>query len=190
MKNKLIIGIGIIILIVIVIAIIFMIYRNNINHANNIQTSYEQNIGIPENIVTSQNNTSNEINYTNKSIEEGEASNMKITLNDIEYEVRLEDNKTVTDIVNNMPLNLNLVRYAGHEYYSELPFTPVNAEDKTTHIQAGHVYYWQGWNAFVINYIDSDITPYQVVHIGEITDSSIIDILQNADENITMHVTN
>ena len=51
------------------------------------------------------------------------------------------------------------------------------------------MYYWDGWNAFVINYIDSDISPYKVVHIGEITDQSVVDVLTNAEEQITIQVT-
>ena len=50
------------------------------------------------------------------------------------------------------------------------------------------MYYWDGWNAFVINYIDSDITPYEVVHIGEITDASVSEMLENAEDTITIKV--
>lgn len=50
------------------------------------------------------------------------------------------------------------------------------------------MYYWDGWNAFVINYIDSDISPYNVVHVGEITDAGISDLLADAEENISIRV--
>lgn len=50
------------------------------------------------------------------------------------------------------------------------------------------MYYWDGWNAFVINYIDSDIGPYKVVHIGEIKDKSICDILATGTDNIQIEV--
>lgn len=73
--------------------------------------------------------------------------------------------------------------------YLRLPFTPVFDQIRTSEIKAGHVYYWDGWNAFVINYVDYDISPYKVVHIGEITDTAISSYLQNADENISVSVT-
>ncbi len=117
-----------------------------------------------------------------------EALSMNITIGDMVYEVALDDNETTRDIISHMPLDLSMVRYAGHEYYSELPFTPVFDENRTSEIKAGHVYYWDGWNAFVINYIDSDIAPYQVVHIGEITDAKISEFLTNADETIEIQV--
>lgn len=113
---------------------------------------------------------------------------MNITLDEKIYTVTLDDNKTVEDIVAHLPLDLSMVRYAGHEYYAELPFTPVFDENRTYEIKAGHVYYWDGWNAFVINYIDSDIAPYKVVHIGEITDRSIVDTLFTADDTINVRV--
>lgn len=84
------------------------------------------------------------------------------------------------------PLDLELVRYAGHEYYAELPETPEMSEDTTSHILAGHLYYWDGWNAFVINFEDYDITPYQVVHLGEITDKEIVEYLRDAGNTINV----
>lgn len=118
----------------------------------------------------------------------GEKNTMTITMGDKAYEVILDDNKTTQDIMSHAPLDLSLVRYAGHEYYSELPFTPVFDETRTSEIKAGHVYYWDGWNAFVINYIDWDITPYKVVHIGEIVDKSVTDYLSNAEEHVAVTV--
>lgn len=122
--------------------------------------------------------------------EDTKEQTMKIAIEGTEYEVLLDDNKTVKDILTNMPLDLSMVRYAGHEYYAELPFTPVFDENRTSEIKAGHVYYWDGWNAFVINYVDYDIAPYKVVHIGEISDASISDFLTNAEEEISIQVTN
>lgn len=115
-------------------------------------------------------------------------NNMVIELNGTEYTVQVEDSVTAKNIMENLPLELSMTQFGGHEYYSELDFRPEFAEDRTSHIQAGHVYYWDGWNAFVINYIDYDIAPYEVVHIGEITDKSIVEELLNAEGDITVTV--
>lgn len=114
---------------------------------------------------------------------------MNITLDGQNYSVSLDNNETFKDIMNHLPLDLSMVRYAEHEYYAELPYKPVFDENRTSDIKAGHVYYWDGWNAFVINYVDYDIAPYKVVHIGEITDKSIVDVLMNADEHISIQAT-
>ena len=79
-------------------------------------------------------------------------------------------------------------RYGGHKYYAELDFRSEFAEDRTSQIKAGHIYYWDGWNAFVVNYIDWDITPYEVVHIGKITDKTMVDELLETDGTIIITV--
>ena len=61
---------------------------------------------------------------------------MNIVMDGTVYEVKLDDNKTTRDIVENMPLELSMVRYAGHEYYSELPFTPEFDSNRTSNIKA------------------------------------------------------
>lgn len=121
-------------------------------------------------------------------LREGEYKNMYIELNDKKYDVILDNNKTTSEILKNTPIKLSMSKYANHEYYSELPFTPTFDENRTSQIKAGHIYYWDGWNAFVINYEDYDISPYKVVHIGEIVDKSIIDILSNNNDNIDIIV--
>lgn len=120
--------------------------------------------------------------------EQGESGSMDIRVNENTYTVALESNVTVDELLANMPLELNMVRYAGHEYYAELPFTPTMAGGTTSEILAGHVYYWDGWNAFVINYEDTNISPYRVVHVGEVTGAGISDYLRTADEELVMTV--
>lgn len=117
-----------------------------------------------------------------------EENGMVIVWNGTEYAVQVEDSVTARDIAEKLPMELAMTQYGGHEYYSELDFRPEFAEDRTSQIEAGHIYYWDGWNAFVINYIDWDISPYEVVHIGEITDKSIVDELLQADGDITVTV--
>lgn len=101
------------------------------------------------------------ISNAESSISEGDENAMNITINGAVYEIELDKNVTTEDILKNLPLNLTLTRYDEHEYYSELPFTPVFAQERTSNIKAAHVYYWDGWNAFVINFEDMDISPYK-----------------------------
>lgn len=113
---------------------------------------------------------------------------MTIQIQDKTYTMRWEENETTQDLRAHLPLDLELSRYAGHEYYASLPFKPVFAEKKTSHIEAGHVYYWDGWNAFVINFEDMDISPYQVVPVGEILEKDVVPDLQKADQSVRVQV--
>lgn len=117
-----------------------------------------------------------------------EQQSMNFFIDGKTYKAVINNNKTSADILKNLPLELNYVRYAEHEYYAELPFKPVFDKERTSHILAGHIYYWDGWNAFVINYKECDISPYKVVHIGEIEDKSIVKYLETADKNISVKV--
>ncbi len=104
------------------------------------------------------------------------------------YAATLETNETARAIAARLPLELTMKRFGGHEFYAELPFRPPLAAERTSKILAGHVYYWDGWNAFVINYIDCDIAPYRVVRVGEIADPSIREALAKAADTITARV--
>ena len=114
--------------------------------------------------------------------------NMKIQIDGSDYIVQTEDNETVADIVAQLPLSLELVRYAGHEYYATLPFTPRESANQTSKLGAGYLYYWGGGNAFVVNFADYDIAPYHSVLIGRITDVSAVDILRNAANNVPVMI--
>ena len=105
------------------------------------------------------------------------------------YVAELEDNATARDILNRMPLSLNLQRYAGHEYFADLPFRPEIAAEKTSRLEAGHLYYWDGGNSFVINYEEFNSAPYKEVHIGKINNAEeICEYLRNANDNISVKI--
>lgn len=154
--------------------------------------SEQQDTGEPGDISENTESLSDSENVYSTQVDDGnnevEQKKMVIVLNGKEYAVQIEDSTTARDIVDNLPMELSMTQYGGHEYYSELDFRPEFAEDRTSQISAGHVYYWDGWNAFVINYIDWDISPYEVVHIGEFTDQSIVEELLQADSDITVTV--
>ena len=117
-----------------------------------------------------------------------EGAQMKITIADKEYQAALLESATQKDILKMLPLDLTLTRFAGHEFYSALPAKPAMAKETTSFVLAGHLYYWDGWNAFVINYEDCDISPYNVVHLGEIQDKFVNEYLKKADKSITVRI--
>jgi hypothetical protein len=95
----------------------------------------------------------------------------QITIDGKEYTAILYDNCTVEDILNMLPLELTLQRYAGHEYYSSLPQKPsIKGVPMTSDAHAGGIYYYDGWNAFTLLFGDVHIAPYKVVHIGDVNE--------------------
>lgn len=117
------------------------------------------------------------------------AGEIKLNLNDKEYIVSVDDNKTANDIFENISDTISLEKYAGHEYTTRLDFEPYEDSEQTPNLIAGHIYYWAPGNAFVINYTDYNIAPYVSVHVGEFVDKSICDVLKNAGDNIEIKIT-
>ena len=116
------------------------------------------------------------------------ASDVKIYIDNKEYEVLLDDNKTASDIFENISDTISLKKYAEHEYTVRLDFEPYEESEQTPNLIAGHIYYWAPGNAFVINYADTNIAPYISVHVGEFVDKSVCDVLQNSEKEITINI--
>lgn len=109
---------------------------------------------------------------------------LKLTIDGKMFTANLNDNQTVNDILNLLPIKLTLQRYAGHEYYSRLPNKPsIQGVPMTSDAYAGGIYYYDGWGAFTVLYGDAHIAPYEVVHIGDVNED-IISYLKNAGETV------
>lgn len=113
---------------------------------------------------------------------------IKLTLDGKNYTATLKDNRTVEDILNMLPLELTLQRYAGHEYYSSLPEKPsMEGVPVTSEAHAGGIYYYDGWNAFTVLFGDANIAPFEVVHVGDVHED-VITPLSVAGANITAKI--
>ena len=112
-----------------------------------------------------------------------------VTVEGVEYAARLNGTRTAEDILGMMPLALSMQRFAEHEYYAELPARPsIEGVPATSRIEAGGIYYWEGWNAFVFNYIDSDIAPYGVVQVGTFDEGLNDYLLSSAPDVVELSV--
>lgn len=107
-----------------------------------------------------------------------------LTLDHQPYDIAPLPSATLTQILALRPLDLEVVRFAGHEYYAELPETPEARDATTSHLLAGHLYYWGEGNTLVLNFADYDIAPYRSVDLGAFIDPAAIAYLQNAGDHI------
>lgn len=123
-----------------------------------------------------------------KNTKEERIITMKIEIDNQEYDIELISSDTLIAILDLCPLDLELTKYAGHEYYADLSSSIKTSENTTSNLLAGHIYYWDGGNSFVINYENYDISPYKSVHLGEIKDKMIIEYLKNASNKINIRL--
>lgn len=117
-----------------------------------------------------------------------EKNSIKLTVDGKEFTALLNNNRTVDDILAMLPLELNLQRYAGHEYYSTLPQKPsVKGVPTTSDAHAGGIYYYDGWTAFTVLFGDAHIAPFKVVHIGDVT-NEIIPFLASSGNRVDIRI--
>ena len=101
-----------------------------------------------------------------KTNEIGEINNMKVIINDQEYTLNLEDNKTTRELVNMLPLELNMNELNGNEKYVYLDKNlPTNSTNPKT-INKGDVMLY-GDDCLVIFYKTFN-TSYSYTKIGHI----------------------
>lgn len=107
---------------------------------------------------------SNVINNGNKSNEV--IDTMKITIDNSLYVVKLEDNNTVKDLVDLLPLEFNMAELNGNEKYVYLDKSLSTDSSNVKHINKGDVMLF-GDNCLVIFYKSFD-TSYSYTKIGHI----------------------
>ena len=119
---------------------------------------------------------SNEINIKDEARENKNMNEITLKINDNDYNIILEDNETVSDFINYMPLNLSMNELNGNEYYSYLDFALKNNPENINNIKAGDVMLY-GNNCIVIFY-KSFTTTYKYTRIGH------IDSIDNLEQDL------
>ena len=112
---------------------------------------------------------------------------MNAILDGQEYPINLAESALSQEIVGLCPMELNMERSGGHEYYARLP-KPVRVRDAqtTTVVYRGGVYYFDAWNALALVFEDADIRPYSVHVVGEM-EGKLPLALNEAKNRIKVH---
>ena len=93
-------------------------------------------------------------------------NNMKVEINNKEYIINLEDNKTTKEFIELLPLELEMNELNGNEKYAYLDKSLSNNSSNIKHINAGDVMLF-GDDCLVIFYKSFD-TSYSYTKIGHI----------------------
>ncbi len=94
---------------------------------------------------------------------------VQIRIKNSVFPLELQDNPTALDFCGKLPLQVRLVRSLNNEFTCTLQDPLVdNIDGATSRLQEGAVYYFSLWNAFVVVLRNVNISPYSVVHIGDI----------------------
>ena len=115
-------------------------------------------------LITSCNNHVDNLEENNDSIEV--IDSMKVYINDSEYTLNLENNETVTNIINMLPLELTMNELNGNEFYAYLDNSLKENASIPNIISKGDVMLY-GDNCLVIFY-KTFKTTYSYTKIGHI----------------------
>lgn len=119
------------------------------------------------------NSTFNNIDNKNEINEENIAM-IKITINDNEYDINLEDNNTVKELLDILPLTITMNELNGNEFYAYLDESfSVNSHNPKT-INKGDVMLYDN-NCLVIFYKTFN-TSYSYTKIGHIDSLPDLDV--------------
>lgn len=106
-----------------------------------------------------------------------EKANMIIQIEHIQYKINLENNDTVTELINKLPLELTMNELNGNEKYKYLDFSLPSDPKSINNIHRGDMMLF-GDDCLVIFYKDFN-TSYKYTRIGHIQDDSFIKLLGN-----------
>ena len=141
--NKKIIIISLILIIILSIFLIFK-FKNNIDEDNELNNNVNESVDSMDKI--------------------------KLKINNNEYEVLLEDNDTVKDLIKLLPLNINMSELNGNEKYYYLDNSIRSNPSKVDKINTGDIMLYG--NDCIVIFYESFNTSYSYTRIGKIVNRS------------------
>ena len=142
-------------LIIIVVLIILLVLGFLIWNSKNKESVQVSNQDYSENVVNSENTANTEVD-----------KNMKVIINNNEYEVKLENNETVNDLLKILPLDIEMKELNGNEKYFYLDENLTSKPVVPEYINSGDIMLY-GDNCLVVFY-ESFKTDYSYTKIGHI----------------------
>jgi len=113
---------------------------------------------------------------------------LNLTLLEQTFTATLTENSVAQAVLAQLPVTLTINRSGENEYYQSLP-TPIKATTKgTSQVQAGHLYYFAGSNAFSLNFADKNIAPYEVIEIGTFDEPNLTTLLAQGTSSMTVEL--
>ncbi len=113
---------------------------------------------------------------------------MKLTIDGQVFHVSTNDDPLVAQIASMCPMSLEFSRSGNHEYYSRLPRKADESNStKTTKAYAGELMYFGGWNCLSLLFADADVSPYQLVKLGEF-DKEMVALLKKSVSSVKVKI--
>jgi len=111
---------------------------------------------------------------------------MRLTIGGKVFIANMLDIPPVRGIIAQCPFKLSFSRSAEHEYYARLPVkVDIQGCKGVSNIQANKLYLFAAWNAFSLNFLEMNISPYEVIELGSF-DEDLVPLLQQSGNQINI----
>jgi len=111
---------------------------------------------------------------------------MRLTIGGKVFIANMLDIPPVRGIIAQCPFKVSFSRSAEHEYYARLPVkVDIQGCKGVSNIQANKLYLFAAWNAFSLNFLEMNISPYEVIELGSF-DEDLVPLLQQSGNQINI----
>ncbi len=160
---------------------------NNNNITTNVNSSQED-VNTNNEVTSNLENTNEEINY-NENNEGGEEMKLNIKIGDKNFTATLEDNATTRELLNKLPLTINMSELHGNEKYYYFDESMPTNSIRVGNINTGDLMLY-GSDCLVLFY-DSFSTPYSYTRLGHIDNpQGLAEAVGNRNTEVTFEISN
>ena len=93
---------------------------------------------------------------------------LKVTISGQTFHVQTCDDPLVRQIAAMCPMEMEFSRSGNHEYYARLPKSASDGKSKkTSDAHKNELMYFGGWNCLSLLFEDVNVSPYQLVKLGD-----------------------
>lgn len=114
--------------------------------------------------------------------------NITFRLDGKDYNGYLKDMRLNDEICSAFPAALEFERGGDREYYTLMDIVPeVHDACRTSKVERNGIYWFPEWRALCVVMSDTDISPYTVIHLGDM-DDDLAAAIENRGCRIMMEV--
>ena len=113
---------------------------------------------------------------------------LKVTISGQTFHVQTCDDPLVGQIAAVCPMKMEFSRSGNHEYYARLPKSASDDKSKkTSDAHKNELMYFGGWNCLSLLFEDVNVSPYQLVKLGDF-EEDVASLLKQSKGTISIRI--
>ena len=113
---------------------------------------------------------------------------LKVMINGQTFHIQAIDDPMVGQVASMCPMEMEFSRSGNHEYYGRLPKKPDDSKShKTSDAHKNELMYFGGWNCLSLLFEDVNVSPYQLVKLGDF-EEDVASLLKQSKGTISIRI--